>query len=74
MRFGERFGAAVQEMIQSQALVDDLFLEERIHHHGADAGIFQAAHGIHFLGKRGGGGNQRVLQLQAQDRLWSDQP
>ena len=32
-RFGVGIGAAVQEMIERQALVDNLFFEQRIHHH-----------------------------------------
>ncbi|MFO7659528.1 MAG: hypothetical protein R6V77_01325 [Candidatus Cloacimonadaceae bacterium] len=48
--FGKGFGAIAQVMIQGVAFVLNLLLKERIHHHRADSGVFQAADGIYFFG------------------------
>ncbi len=47
---GKGFGAVAEEMVQRMAFVGNLFLKKRVHHHCADASIFQAADGIYLFG------------------------
>ena len=63
-RFGKGIGAVVQEMVQFEAFVDDLLFEQRIHHDGADAGLFHLFDGFNLFRQGGCGCNQRVFQFR----------
>ena len=49
-RFSKRFTAAGEEMVQGQLLVNDLFLEQRIEHNGAEPGILHGFDIVQLLG------------------------
>ncbi len=67
---GERLGVALgtigQVVIELQALLSDLLLEERRHHDRRRAGIFELLDAIRRARQRRGGRDNRVLQGQAQ--------
>jgi hypothetical protein len=50
-------------MVQFEAFVDDLFLEEGIHHDGGDARLLQFLCLVNPFGKGGGGGDERVFEF-----------